>query len=101
VYFSPTLWEHRLRQRRPISRNPFEQEDSPSTNYELTAIDSPSVVEPQSFKLDDPQSLGNTNESSKEVPTKSKKNQDVEWGEQIPTWLNLVSGGTYDLWLAG
>ncbi|KAG8722029.1 hypothetical protein FRC08_007798 [Ceratobasidium sp. 394] len=94
---NPTLWEHRLRQRRPISRNPFEPSRG---SYGLTASDSPptSPTRRSSSKYEEGRLGYNVGESVKqEGIIASKKNSDREWGDQIPSWLNLF----YDLaWTA-
>ncbi|KEP51971.1 putative transmembrane protein [Rhizoctonia solani 123E] len=78
----PTLWEHRLRQRRPISRNPFEKEPVPSGEYGNTVIGSP-AIQSDAIKFDEAQA-----DSSHEEP-RPNGNHDAEWGEQVPGWLNL------------
>ncbi|KAG8686377.1 hypothetical protein FRC11_009030 [Ceratobasidium sp. 423] len=80
---NPTLWQHRLEQRRPFSRNPFE-EDVPSGEYGNTIIDPHPTIQNEPTKFDDIQ----TGNSHEEI-VKEKKNYDVERGEQIPPWLNL------------
>ncbi|CAE6439160.1 unnamed protein product [Rhizoctonia solani] len=79
---NPTLWEHRLRQRRPVSRNPFEEEPVPSGGYGNTVIESP-AIQSDAIKFDDAQA-----DSSREEP-RPNGNYDAEWGEQVPGWLNL------------
>ncbi|CAE6374909.1 unnamed protein product [Rhizoctonia solani] len=80
---NPTLWEHRLRQRRPISRNPFE-ESAPNGDYGNTVINSSPVIESEPIKFEDAKTGGAHEES-----VKLKSNWDLEWGEQVPSWLNL------------
>ncbi|CAE6514184.1 unnamed protein product [Rhizoctonia solani] len=81
---SPTLWEHRLRQRRPISRNPFEK-PAPIGDYGDTVIGSPAIQpESEPTKFDETHPGG-----GHETFTKAKGNYDAEWGEQVPSWLNL------------
>ncbi|KAB5588748.1 Transmembrane protein [Ceratobasidium theobromae] len=95
---NPTLWEHRLRQRRPISRNPFEPEDSSVKDYGTADVVSSPAEEPQALKYDEPQPM-NGKENSREEFTSGERprNQDLEWGDQVPSWLNLF----YDLaWTA-
>ncbi|KDN45561.1 hypothetical protein RSAG8_04885, partial [Rhizoctonia solani AG-8 WAC10335] len=82
---NPTLWEHRLRQRRPVSRNPFEEEPVRSEEYGNTVIGSPGIQN-EPIKFDETQASSNHDEF-----TKANGNYDVEWGEQVPAWLNLVS----------
>lgn len=93
--FSPALWEHRLRQRRPISRNPFVEESTSDTGYGLAVIDSPSGQPPLDYKSGPGNNTNEPSQSSKEQLSASRKNHDREWGEQIPSWLNLVSNCTY------
>ncbi|KAG8750352.1 hypothetical protein FRC12_012923 [Ceratobasidium sp. 428] len=93
---NPSLWEHRLRQRRPISQNPFVPDDTAaSTSYEDAANDSsgPSLQPAKTAN-----SLPSTsNGNSREELTIDATNHDIEWGEQAPGWLNLF----YDLaWTA-
>lgn len=85
---NPTLWEHRLRQWRPISRNPFEEE---STGYGPTALNTPSAraVQSQSYNFGGAYPNNETQDSSGRNFRTSHKDQDIEWGEQIPSWLNL------------
>ncbi|KAG9076595.1 hypothetical protein FRC06_009423, partial [Ceratobasidium sp. 370] len=99
---NPALWEHRLRQRRPVSQNPFEPERSPSRgSYGLTASASPpgSPTRRSSSKYEEGRlgyNIAGENVKPESV-TASKKNSDREWGDQIPSWLNLF----YDLaWTA-
>jgi hypothetical protein len=87
--FSPSLWEHRLRQRRPISRNPFEPEDLSTRSYDIAAIESPGPIR-QNTKFDDSQPSDTSNTNSREDIHAENKNMDLEWGEQAPSWLNLV-----------
>ncbi|KAG9124944.1 hypothetical protein FRC07_009619, partial [Ceratobasidium sp. 392] len=89
---NPSLWEHRLRQRRPISRNPFVPDDG---TYENAAIETPGPsIQPAKF---DGSSPSTPNETSKEELRLDNSNHDIEWGEQAPGWLNLF----YDLaWTA-
>ncbi|KAG9079387.1 hypothetical protein FS749_008560 [Ceratobasidium sp. UAMH 11750] len=99
---SPTLWEHRLRQRRPISRNPFEPRSSSSrSDYELgtTGSSAPIPSRRSSCTYEDGKSGYNIEIENVEqnVIIPSKRNSDREWGDQIPSWLNLF----YDLaWTA-
>ncbi|KAG9076572.1 hypothetical protein FRC06_009441 [Ceratobasidium sp. 370] len=99
---NPALWEHRLRQRRPVSQNPFEPESSSSQgSYGLTASASPpgSPTRRPSSKYEEGglgYNIAGENVKPESV-TASKKNSDREWGDQIPSWLNLF----YDLaWTA-
>ncbi|KEP46675.1 low temperature requirement protein LtrA [Rhizoctonia solani 123E] len=93
---NPSLWEHRLRQRRPLSLNPFLRIVAGS-GQEYTALDATLAIDPPSFGQEELQKDPSTNASSGEELVKSKPNHDVEWGEQIPSWLNLF----YDLaWTA-
>ncbi|CAE6444835.1 unnamed protein product [Rhizoctonia solani] len=80
---NPALWEHRLRQRRPVSRNPFEKEAETIGDYGNTIVGSP-PIQSEPFKFDEGQA-GNGHEES----VKTKENYDAEWGEQVPSWLNL------------
>ncbi|CAE6448074.1 unnamed protein product [Rhizoctonia solani] len=80
---NPALWKHRLKQRRPISRNPFEEE-VPSGQCRYTIIDPHPTIQNESVKFDDVQA-GDSHEEF----TKAKRNWDDEWGEQMPSWLNL------------
>ncbi|QRV79656.1 low temperature requirement protein LtrA [Ceratobasidium sp. AG-Ba] len=92
---NPTLWEHRLRQRRPLSRNPFEPESTYSRgSYGLTARESPpgTPTRRQSSKYEDDGKLGYNVADEKIMPERtfsSTKNLDLEWGDQVPGWLNL------------
>ncbi|KAG9091656.1 hypothetical protein FRC07_011810, partial [Ceratobasidium sp. 392] len=99
---NPALWEHRLKQRRPISRNPFESDNAPSRgSYGLAASSSPpaSPTRRGSSKYEVGR-LGYNVADENVNPDgiiESKKNSDREWGDQIPSWLNLF----YDLaWTA-
>ncbi|KAG8735122.1 hypothetical protein FRC10_010963 [Ceratobasidium sp. 414] len=92
---NPSLWEHRLKQRRPISRNPFEPG---SSSYGLRTIDSSaslptrcSLCEYEDGKLGFSVDVESVKSGS--VILTSKNNSDQEWGDQIPGWLNLF----YDL----
>ncbi|CAE6476036.1 unnamed protein product [Rhizoctonia solani] len=93
---NPTLWEHRLRQRRPLSLNPFVNISSvPEGKSEV--LDRAPAAQAGSPGLEDLQKLPSTDGSSGEELVKNKKNHDIQWGEQIPGWLNLF----YDLaWTA-
>ncbi|KAG9101547.1 hypothetical protein FRC06_002831, partial [Ceratobasidium sp. 370] len=89
---NPTLWEHRLRQARPLSRNPFVPDDSSASSYEGAAVDSPGPTT-QPVKFDSSTSNGTSQEELRVDTT----NHDIEWGEHAPEWLNLF----YDLaWTA-
>ncbi|CAE7226048.1 unnamed protein product [Rhizoctonia solani] len=79
----PTLWEHRLRQRRTISRNPFEDESVPTGEYGNTVIGSPEI-QGETNKFEEAQ-VGSDHDEF----TRAKGNYDIEWGEQVPSWLNL------------
>ncbi|KAG8735123.1 hypothetical protein FRC10_010964 [Ceratobasidium sp. 414] len=80
----PALWEHRLRQSRPISRNPFVADDSSSGSYEGTGVESPGpTMQPVKF---DSSASG---ENSQEELRIDNTNHDIEWGEHAPEWLNL------------
>ncbi|KAG8747791.1 hypothetical protein FRC10_011236 [Ceratobasidium sp. 414] len=99
---NPALWEHRLRQRRPISQNPFESENSSSRGgYGLARSDSPptSPTRRLSSKYEEGKlgyNVAGENVKRESVNT-GKRNADREWGDQIPSWLNLF----YDLaWTA-
>ncbi|KAJ1304851.1 hypothetical protein OPQ81_005984 [Rhizoctonia solani] len=93
----PSLWEHRLRQRRPLSLNPFVREPSSSGDYESAVLDAPPTTQSPSFRPEESQKDPSTDSNSGEELVKGKPNHDVEWGEQIPEWLNLF----YDLaWTA-
>ncbi|CAE6439157.1 hypothetical protein ACGC1H_006898 [Rhizoctonia solani] len=93
---NPSLWEHRLRQRRPVSLNPFLKTASGS-EHEYTTLDATVTIQPPPFGQEELQKDPRTNPSSDEELVKGKPNHDVEWGEQIPSWLNLF----YDLaWTA-
>ncbi|KAG8792256.1 hypothetical protein FRC12_006639 [Ceratobasidium sp. 428] len=92
---NPGLWEHRLRQRRPISTNPFVP-DEPGAGYEITDVESPGPIRRPTL-LDGGRSDFGTKQSSREEVNPDSKNYDVVWGEQMPEWLNLF----YDLaWTA-
>ncbi|CAE6374929.1 unnamed protein product [Rhizoctonia solani] len=95
---NPALWEHRLRQRRPLSLNPFLKENPSSRDYEsAAALDTTPTVQNSSSIPQDPQKVPSTNASSTEELFKDQTNHDIQWGEQIPSWLNLF----YDLaWTA-
>ncbi|QRW21735.1 low temperature requirement protein LtrA [Rhizoctonia solani] len=80
---NPTLWEHRLRQRRPISRNPFEK-SVPDGDYGNTVITSSPVIQSEPTKFEEVEAG-----DPPEEPVKLKSNWDMEWGEQVPSWLNL------------
>ncbi|KAG9125487.1 hypothetical protein FRC07_007418 [Ceratobasidium sp. 392] len=89
------LWDHRLRQRRPISRNPFVP-DEPSASYEITDLESPGPTRRPTL-IEGVHSESGTKEASREDVNSESKNLDVVWGEQAPKWLNLF----YDLaWTA-
>ncbi|KAF8750927.1 Bacterial low temperature requirement A protein (LtrA) [Rhizoctonia solani] len=93
---NPTLWEHRLRQRRPLSLNPFVNISSVPEG-ESEVLDGVPATRARSPGLEDPQKLPSTDGSSGEELVENKKNHDIQWGEQIPGWLNLF----YDLaWTA-
>ncbi|GAB1524678.1 hypothetical protein RhiTH_007832 [Rhizoctonia solani] len=81
--YAPTLWEHRLRQRRPISRNPFEK-SVPDGDYGNTVITSSPVIQSEPTKFEEVEAG-----DPPEEPVKLKSNWDMEWGEQVPSWLNL------------
>ncbi|KAG8721009.1 hypothetical protein FRC08_016319 [Ceratobasidium sp. 394] len=89
---NPTLWEHRLRQARPLSRNPFVPDDSSANSYEGAAVDSPGPInQPVNFDSN------TSKENSRDELRVDNMNHDIEWGEQAPEWLNLF----YDLaWTA-
>ncbi|QRV79659.1 low temperature requirement protein LtrA [Ceratobasidium sp. AG-Ba] len=93
---NPGLWEHRLRQRRPLSRNPFISEDSAvSTQYEVAAVESPGPSRQATYDPNQPSDTSKAN--SKEELHSENPNLDIEWGDQAPGWLNLF----YDLaWTA-
>ncbi|KAF8609072.1 hypothetical protein BDV93DRAFT_551865 [Ceratobasidium sp. AG-I] len=87
----PSLWEHRLRQRRPISQNPFVQDEPQDIDYGLGGIESPGDSQRDPVKFDEP------SDTSKDGDQSENKNMDVEWGDHAPEWLNLF----YDLaWTA-
>ncbi|KAF8609068.1 hypothetical protein BDV93DRAFT_519090 [Ceratobasidium sp. AG-I] len=91
----PTLWEHRLRQRRPISQNPFVPEKPESRDYEIGVVETPGISEQHAIKFDVPSDA--TKEDSIEDVGSENKNMDEEWGAQPPKWLTLF----YDLaWTA-
>ncbi|QRV88301.1 low temperature requirement protein LtrA [Ceratobasidium sp. AG-Ba] len=91
----PTLWEHRLKQRRPLSLNPFDH-SGPRAQYEDTNTKRPSLAGNRS-ESENIQPGKAVQESSQEDVLTSNKNQDIVWGEQAPEWLNLF----YDLaWTA-
>ncbi|KAG9121803.1 hypothetical protein FRC07_002083 [Ceratobasidium sp. 392] len=96
------LWEYRLKQRRPISRNPFEPEDTHSSSYRRIVSDSlltcPNCH--SSLRYDDG-GLGTFVADDRIKPnyitqdtTASKKNMDQKWGERAPRWLTLA---VYDI----
>lgn len=60
------------------------------TDYGLTTIDSPSSVHQQPPDPEKSQSSDNNDENGQEKPTRALENQDIERGEQIHGWLNLV-----------
>ncbi|KAG8694049.1 hypothetical protein FRC09_010091, partial [Ceratobasidium sp. 395] len=93
---NPSLWEHRLRQRRPISQNPFVPDDTAASTSHEDAANDPSRPSLQPAKTAN--SLPSTsNGNSREELTIDATNHDIEWGEQAPGWLNLF----YDLaWTA-
>ncbi|CAE7226053.1 unnamed protein product [Rhizoctonia solani] len=92
---NPSLWEHRLRQRRPLSLNPFVGV-SYGSDHEPAVLHASMVTQPEPLGRDESQKDPSTDGSGEEL-VKSKPNHDVEWGEQIPSWLNLF----YDLaWTA-
>ncbi|CAE6397844.1 unnamed protein product [Rhizoctonia solani] len=80
---NPALWEHRLRQRRRISLNPFEK-SPPKGDYGNTVITSSPVIENEQIKFEETKTGGDHEE-----PVRLKSNWDIEWGEQAPSWLNL------------
>lgn len=90
------LWEHRLRQRRPISRNPFvTDEPAPPALYERAGVDSPGPSRQPTYE--DNQQSHTSKFNSKEEIRSNNPNLDIEWGDQAPGWLNLF----YDLaWTA-
>ncbi|QRV79657.1 transmembrane protein [Ceratobasidium sp. AG-Ba] len=91
----PTLWEHRLEQRRPLSRNPFEPEGTSSRGrYDLTTSKSFSTTPTHrpSPKYEDDGNMGHNLAEKENIPESTfsrTKNIDMEWGDQIPGWLNL------------
>ncbi|KAG8722184.1 hypothetical protein FRC08_005933 [Ceratobasidium sp. 394] len=96
------LWEHHLRQRRPISQNPFEPKHSPSRdNFGLAKSNSSlTTLAPRPSPQHEEGRLG-YNVARENIghggAIASKKNSDRDWGDQIPSWLNLL----YDLaWTA-
>ncbi|KAG9093774.1 hypothetical protein FRC06_011377 [Ceratobasidium sp. 370] len=92
---NPALWEHRLRQRRPLSRNPFVP-DGPSASYGITGRESPGPSR-HPITLGNYRDGGETKENSGEDIKVDDTNYDIVWGEQTPEWLNLF----YDLaWTA-
>ncbi|KAG9088904.1 hypothetical protein FS749_001768 [Ceratobasidium sp. UAMH 11750] len=98
---NPALWEHCLRQRRPISQNPFEPEHSSSRyNFGLAGSNSPlaSLTRPSSKHEEDRLGYNVAGENIEHGGAiASKKNLNRGWGDQIPSWLNLL----YDLaWTA-
>ncbi|KAG8723986.1 hypothetical protein FRC09_000883 [Ceratobasidium sp. 395] len=92
---NPGLWGHRLRQRRPISSNPFVP-DEQGTSYEIAGVESPGPTRRPTLLGSGHSDFG-TKQSSREEADPDNKNYDVVWGEQVPEWLNLF----YDLaWTA-
>ncbi|KAG8722021.1 hypothetical protein FRC08_007790 [Ceratobasidium sp. 394] len=95
-------YEHRLRQRRPISQNPFEPEHPSSRgNFRLARSSSSlTTLAPRPPPKHEEGRLG-YNVAGENIEyggaIASKRNSDREWGDQIPSWLNLL----YDLaWTA-
>ncbi|QRV94295.1 low temperature requirement protein LtrA [Ceratobasidium sp. AG-Ba] len=92
---NPGLWDYRLRQTRPLSRNPFEPENTSSRgSYDLTAHDSPPATPTrrQSSKYEDDRKIDHYDADEKIRPESifsSIKNLDEDWGDQVPGWLNL------------
>ncbi|KAF8609066.1 hypothetical protein BDV93DRAFT_519088 [Ceratobasidium sp. AG-I] len=91
----PTLWEHRLRQRRPISQNPFVPELPENRDREIGVVEIPGIPPQHALTSDAPSDA--TKEDSVEDVGSKNKNMDEEWGAQPPKWLTLF----YDLaWTA-
>ncbi|QRV94297.1 transmembrane protein [Ceratobasidium sp. AG-Ba] len=95
---NPELWEYRLRQTRPLSRNPFDPDVTSSRGgYGLAAHDSPPATPScsQSSKYEDGRKMDYYDTDEKIRPESesifsSTKNLDMEWGDQVPGWLNLI-----------